>query len=147
MLELNYILEDAGWAILEINNGEKIIKLDISYLHDSLKNLSESAIELKIKKEKFVIFMNEPGEHWLILKKNEKNEIEYELRWYEDWANWNLINEEKYEVKMSGKTTLPKYINEVRMNLIKIYDEFGIKDYKKKWIQHEFPLSEYEKLK
>lgn len=58
-----------------------------------------------------------------------------------------LIDEEKYEIKMSGKTTFPKYINEVRKNLIKIYDEFGTKKYKKKWVQHEFPLDEYEKLK
>ena len=69
MLQLNYILEDAGWAILEISKGEELLKLNISYLHDSLKNLAESAIELETKNEKTVIFMDEPGEHWLILKK------------------------------------------------------------------------------
>ena len=79
MLEINYILKDAGWAILEISNGEEILKFDISYLHDSLKNLAESAIELQTKNEKSVIFMDEPGENWLVLKKD-KNELKFELK-------------------------------------------------------------------
>lgn len=146
MLQLNYILNNAGWAILEINNGEKTLKFNISYLHYSLKNLAESAIDLKNCREKLVIFMDEPGETWLILKKQENNTIEYELRWYEDWASWNLINEEKYQLAMMGTITLPKYINEVRRNLIKIYEEIGVEKYKEKWIEHEFPLAEYQKL-
>lgn len=147
MLQLNYILKNAGWGILEISNGEKTLKFNISYLHDSLKNLAESAIELKNGREKLVIFMDEPGETWLVLKKKENNIIEYELRWYEDWASWNLINEEKYQLIITGTITLPKYINEVRRNLIKIYEEIGVEKYKEKWIEHEFPLAEYQKLK
>lgn len=49
MLSLNYILKNAGWAVLEISNEEETLSIDISYLHDSLKNLAESAIDLKIK--------------------------------------------------------------------------------------------------
>ncbi|WP_168186919.1 hypothetical protein [Elizabethkingia sp. JS20170427COW] len=147
MLNLNYILENSGWAILEIGNGDKTIKIDISYLHDSLKNMAESAINLRNKFETSVIFMDEPGEHWLVLKKNKKNDIEYELRWYEHWASWNLLNEEKYEVKMDGITTLPKYINEVRKNLIQIFEQYGTEKYKEKWGEHEFPIQEYKQLK
>ena len=146
MIEINYSLKDSGWAILELNNGHKVVKFDISYLYDSLKKLAESAIELKDKNEKSVIFMDEPGEHWLVLKKQGKK-IEYELRWYKEWANWNLINEEKFEIKLTGSSTLTQYINEVRRNLISIYYNFGIEQYKKKWVQHDFPLSEYKKLK
>lgn len=116
MLSLSYILKNAGWAVLEISDGDKTLSFDISYLHDSLKNLAESAIDLKTKSEKSVVFMDEPGEHWLVLKRDGNNTIKYELRWCEDWANWNLINEGKYLIKLKGVTTLPKYINEVRKN-------------------------------
>ena len=76
-----------------------------------------------------------------------ETEIEYELRWFEDWTNWSSKNNEKYETKITGKTTLPKYVNEVRKNLKEIYEEFGIENYKAKWIQHDFPIEEYEKIK
>ena len=147
MLNLNYILQDNGWAIIEINNGEKVLHLNVSYLHDSLKNLAESAIHLKNKSVKSVIFMDEPGEFWLVLKRDEDNLINYELRSYKDYASWNLINEKKFIIKLEGTTTLPKYINEVRRNLMQIFDEFGVKEYKKKWIEHEFPIEEYIQLK
>lgn len=147
MISINYILNNAGWATVEISNGTEEIKLCASYLHDSLKNLAETAIGLKTKNEEAVIFMDEPGEYWLILKKKENNLLEYELRWYKDWASWNLIHEEKYEVILRGETTVPKYINEVRKNLMQILEEFGTEGYKQRWGEHEFPLNEYEKLK
>lgn len=147
MLHVNYIVREGGWANLKIGNSEELLEFNISYLHNSLKDFAESAIELKNGKEKRVIFMDEPGELWLILKMIENNVVDYELRWYEDWASWNLISEDKYEVVLTGKTTFPKYINEVRRNLIEIYEEIGIQKYKERWIEHEFPLEEYEILK
>lgn len=147
MIEIDYILEDAGWAIVKISNEYKQIVLSASYLHDSLKNLAESAIELNTKQEKTVIFMDEPGEYWLVLKKLDNSKIEYQLRWYEHWASKNLISEEKYKLMLSGSTTLPKYINQIRKNLIHIHENIGPVLYKEKWIQYEFPQYEYQLLK
>jgi hypothetical protein len=143
---LKYILHTGGWAALEIGNIEKTVVLNISFFHDSLKELAQSAIELRTRGEKSVVFMDEPGEHKLILKKNGSG-ISYELRWYKDWASWNLISEDNFETVLSGTTTLPKYINLVRENLIRIWNEEGLEGYRKKWSKHDFPLSEYELLK
>lgn len=147
MINIEYNIEDAGWAIGKIGNGEESVEFDITYLHDSLKELAESAIDLKEKKYKSVIFMNEPGEHRLILNKKDKNIIEYELHWYSDWFNWDLISEEEFEVVLKGETSLASYINQVRNVLLKIMTEIGPKEYEKKWINHEFPIVEFEKLK
>jgi len=111
-----------------------------------LKELAQSAIELRTRGEKSVVFMDEPGEHKLILKKNGSG-ISYELQWYKDWDSWNLISEDNFETVLSGTTTLPKYINLVRENLISIWNEEGLEGYMKKWSKHDFPLSEYELLK
>ncbi|WP_286754555.1 MULTISPECIES: hypothetical protein [Sphingobacterium] len=80
-----------------------------------MKELAQSAIELRTKVDKSVVFMDEPGEHKLILKKNGTS-ISYELRWYKAWASWNLISEDNFETILSGTATLPKYINLVREN-------------------------------
>lgn len=146
-MEIDYKLENAGWAIVKISEGYREVVLSPSYLHDSLKNLAESALQLKTKNEQTVIFMDEPGEHWLVLKKRNNNEIEYQLRWYDHWASKNIVAEDDYKIVLMGTTTLPKYINQVRKNLIHIYEEFGPDRYKEKCIMHDFPMYEYELLK
>lgn len=69
--------------------------------------------------------MDEPGKYKLILKRNGKNII-YELRWYKDWASWNLLSEDNFETVLSGTTTLSKYINLVRENLIRMRNKEGL---------------------
>ena len=147
MIEIDYKLQNAGWALVKISNEYKHTVICASYLHDSLKELAESALQLNTKNEKKVVFMDEPGEHWLVLKKINDKEIEFELRWYDHWASKNFVSEEKYKVVLTGKTTLIKYINQVRKNLIQIYDEFGPELYKEKWIKHDFPFNEFKLLK
>ena len=147
MIQIEYHVENAGWAIGRIGNGEKTIEFDISYLNDSLKELAESAIDIKTKNTKSVIFMSEPGEHKLVLQKNIENKIEYELRWYLDWASWDLISESDYKTVLKGETTIPNYINEVRNVLIKIMEKLSPEIYKEKWKEHEFPSLEFNKIK
>ena len=147
MIELEYKVLDAGWATCEVGNGNESRLITISYLHDTLKELALSAINIRNKENQSVIFMDEPGEHKLILSKKNGSKIIYELRWYRDWASWNIIPEDDYKLILRGETTLPKYVNEVRKVLINIKETIGPKLYKEKWGEHEFPLEEYEELK
>lgn len=133
------MVHNGGWAVLEIGNLEKTVTLNISFFHDSLKELAQSAIALRSREETSVVFTDEPCEHKLMLKKIDTN-IFYELRWYKGWATWNLLSESNYETILSGTTTLPKYINLVRENLIRTRNEEGIEGYKKKWSKYDFPL-------
>lgn len=147
MISIKYELENAGWATVTIGNGTSQERFGVSYLHDSLKELAVSAIKIKDKTDQSVIFMEEPGEIQLLLKRSEETKLNFELRWYKDWASWNMISENDYEVIMTGETTIPTYTNQVRSVLMKIYNEIGPKLYKDKWIEHEFPITEYEELK
>ena len=147
MIELEYNFQDHGWASGKISNAKDEIIFDISYLNDSLKELAVSAIELKDKETKSVVFMSEPGEHILKLSKSQNGKLNYELRWYKDWFSWNLLAETNYKVVLEGETTLVKYKNQVRNILIKIHDKIGPIDYKKRWILNDFPIEEYELLK
>lgn len=66
---LKYTVHNGGWAALEIGDVENTVILNISFFHDSLKELAQSAIVLPSNDETSVIFMDEPAEHKLILKK------------------------------------------------------------------------------
>jgi hypothetical protein len=147
MINIDYQINDAGWATGKIGNEDTSETFGISYLHDSLKELAESAIEIQNKDCKSVIFMEEPGEHQLVLTKKDRNLIEYELRWYREWASWNETSVDNFELILKGETTIPKYINQVRTVLIKIMNDIGPELYKEKWGEHDFPITEYEKLK
>ena len=147
MIEIEYQIVGSGWANGTIGNGKKQKKFAVSYLNDSLKELAESAIEIREKDFKSVVFMEEPGEHVLILNRKNENKIEYELRWYKDWWSWNLIDENNFNSVFKGETTVPKYINQVRNVLNGIMTELGPDKYREKWIEHDFPIAEYEKLK
>lgn len=147
MITIDYKIENAGWALVTIGNGENQDCFGVSYLHDSLKELANSALKIKDKDSQSVIFMDEPGELKLVLERTLDTKLNFELRWFKDWASWNMISEDDYEVIMTGETTVPSYVNQVRSVLMKIYDEIGPDLYRKKWIKHDFPINEYEKLK
>ncbi|MBJ2176477.1 hypothetical protein JBL43_19660 [Aureibaculum sp. A20] len=147
MITIEYILGENGWATANIGNGNIIQQMNVSYLHDTLKQLAESALFIKDQKGKRIIFMDEPGEHHLIIYRLSEKEIEYELRWYDTWANWNATQDEKFTLILSEKTTITNYINEVRNVLINIWENYGVESYKEKWINHQYPTSEFEKLK
>lgn len=66
---LKYTVLNGGWSVLKIGDMEKTVILNVSFFHDSLKELALSAIVLRSKDETSVVFMDEPGEHKLILKK------------------------------------------------------------------------------
>lgn len=147
MITIDYQIKNAGWASVIIGNGETQDRFGVSYLHDSLKELASSALKIKDKERQSVIFMEEPGELKLVLERTLDTKLKFELRSYKDWASWNEISEDDYEVIMTGETTVASYVNQVRSVLMKIYDEIGPDLYKEKWIKHDFPINEYEKLK
>lgn len=146
MILLDYRLENHGWATATVSNGEIQKCFDASYLHDTLRNLATSALTIGEVSSTSVIFMQEPGEIQLILELSNKNELEFELRSFKDWASWNFVSDEEFEVLLNGKTSITQYIQEVRELLKNIYEKTGLEQYKTKWIEHEFPVAEYQEL-
>lgn len=147
MFFIEYKLDKAGWAFGKIGNSEKEIKFVASYLHDSLLELAQSAIDIKTMTSKRVVFMDEPGEHILAIKRIDNIRILYELRWYNDWFSWGMYPEDKFVLELSGETTVPKYINQVRSVLFQLMEKHTEKEYKELWIEHPFPIKEFNELK
>ncbi len=146
MISINYQIEDAGWAIGRIGNETQLIEFYISYLHDSLKQLAESALDIDFTETQTVIFMDEPGEHRLVLNKLGVDKIDFEVRFYSDWVDWVLVEDLEYQIVINGITTLAEYKNEIRNVLEKIFSDLGTDLYKEKWINNDFPTNEFQRL-
>jgi len=145
-IELDYILEDAGWATGKLTAREFQTEFDASYLHDSLASIIQAAIGLLTDKERVIIpFFSEPGENQLVIEKIDENKIEIELRWYEDWASWNMIDPNKYESVYKGQTTLKSFVVNAYNTAKRIVDKNGLEGYSEKW-QGEFPIDDFKKL-
>lgn len=146
MIAIHYRVENAGWATGSIGNGSTSVQFDVSYLHDSLKELAESAIQIQFTDTQTVIFMGEPGEHRLVLTKHNNDTINFEVRAYSDWVDWVLPEDTENEIVLSGTTTIKEYKNEVLNVLRKIFSELGPELYKDKWINDDFPIDEFREL-
>jgi hypothetical protein len=139
---LIYDLEGAGWAMARIEDGSAHFHVTVSYLHDSLTELAEAAISLTNgDKSASVIFMDEPGEVHLLLDVKNKEEILYELRWFDDWASWNIHPADDYKIIHSGQAYLQEFTASVRGQLEELLQTYGEMGYKERWIEHEFPLA------
>lgn len=143
--ELHYQLTGTGWA--EVSFGENALEtIDVSYLHDTLLDLSTMAIKLKNgEKEAHALFMDEPGEHILVVKRN-GDAAKYELRWYKDWFSWGLVPVKEYEVVLAGETTVSIIVAEIVKVLGQLYFKYGEKGYQDKWAEHDFPTEHYRML-
>ena len=73
-LSIEYKLADHGWADVRFTNGLSgsdriIVEEGVSYLHDSLEQLADMAIDLQRGAEQaFAAFVNEPGETQLVVR-------------------------------------------------------------------------------
>lgn len=147
VLFIEYNVIGSGWATVRIGNNETSIEISVSYLNDSLKELAKSAIAIKKCVFEKVVFMDEPGEHILLLNRKNDTRMEYELRWYSEYDSWSLINEDNFTLELKGEITMVKYVNQVRNILIDILREMNLEEYKERWINHQFPIDEYIFLK
>ena len=145
--KFEYKLHDAGWAEAIAYAQDKSVHMTVSYLHDSLCELADAAKSLIYGADSAkVVFMDEPGEHQIIFEKKDEN-VTFEVRWFDDWASWKMYPADKYKVVLSGSTTLKRVTGEIFASLKNIHDTHGLKKYIELWVEHEFPINEFNQLK
>ena len=147
---LTYELCGAGWADVRIQDGAEQIDVTVSYLHDSLRELAMAARALCYgATQTRVVFMNEPGEIQLHLLRSDET-VDFEARWYGDWNSWGMHPDDKYKLLLRGTTTVKRFVGEVYSVLCSLSKEYGLDEYKEKWIEHDFPsdlLNELTKMR
>ena len=109
----NYHLTGTGWAEAFFSSGTQNIKFDISYLSDPLSELFEGLCRLinnQSDNEK-IIFAEEPGEHSLIISKQDNDIIKVEIFWSDEWEEINIAYKTttKKELVYADTDTLKKF--------------------------------------
>ena len=147
MFSLSYELTGAGWADATVSDGENQVWMIVSYLHDSLLDLANAALAIKNgANEAVAILLDEPGEHRLLFTALDEHQVKLVIRWYEDFASWQLCDEDDYKIVFEASTQRQHVVTAISGALRTILEVHGEVGYKQKWIEHEFPIAEYRKL-
>ncbi len=146
MFRFTYQVLNSGWADGIINNGEISVSVTASYLHDSLGELADAALELsKGAGSAMVVFMDEPGEHQLLLHRS-SDQIFYEVRWFDDWESWGIFPSDKFESLLTGQASIDEFLTQIRSTLAEILSLHGFDGYKIRWIEHDFSIEAFNAL-
>jgi hypothetical protein len=144
MFKINYKLTGTGWSETTITDGTNEASLSASYLSDALGNLANAVIKiLKGEKEARASFDEEPGEYrWVFT--NDNNVVDIKIFSFKDL--WTNKNDSEGDLVFSSKITTKELGNAILECLKNILKEYSPEEYKKKWIDHEFPMAQYSEL-
>ena len=143
-MTLKYELEGAGWATATLYTQQGSASMAVSYLHDSLRELTEAALLLcKGIDEAEVSLVNEPGAHRLVFKRGAYDVVNVELQRY---ATWPAVARQPDEVILRVETTVARVRHQVLSVLWRIHQGYGADGYMEAWGKHGFPQAEYERL-
>ena len=118
-----------------------------SYLSDPLRDLAEAALRLcSGTPEATVVFMDEPGEHHLVLRSDDGDGLTFEFRWFADWASWGMQSVDRYSVALRGETTVGRLRHQVVNVLWELDETLGPEEYLDRWIKAELPAEVYAQL-
>jgi hypothetical protein len=143
MLNVSIELTGTGWLKTDIRDNGNKIEITASYLSDAPKDLITAVNNLlKGSKMESIFWLEEPGQYsWLFEKKDENVIIKiYDFNGW-PYDNWLKVID-KGNLVLSSQTSLIDFANNIYVQYAKLASEFGTKDYKKKWVNYEFPLEE-----
>jgi hypothetical protein len=144
-MTLSYLLDGTGWATATIAHDGQQCQMTVSYLSNSLSELTQAAICLLEGADSVrFAFDDEPGEHRCIVTRSAENEVQIRvLRFMELWSN---LPDERGEQVFGCGCSLARFCGEVLSCLQRLLDEHGIEGYKQRWVIHDFPLERFERL-
>ncbi|MEZ6142024.1 MAG: hypothetical protein R3B84_15770 [Zavarzinella sp.] len=148
MFRCSYILDGTGWATVSVSENDRQVAMTASYLHDSLRELSQAALDLCDGNSAVtVVFMAEPGEHHLIVTGSQNSAlVDIEVRWFDDWASWNMYPADQFNVVFKCQTTVSEFASAVVSVLDDLLEKWGLDGYQKKWAEHPFPKELHNQL-
>ncbi|MBI1781797.1 MAG: hypothetical protein HYR66_10565 [Sphingobacteriales bacterium] len=147
----NYYLTGTGWAEVFFTNDKQNIRFDFSYLSDPLSDLIEGLCRLINNQSDIekIIFAEEPGEHSLIISKQDKDTVKIEIFWSDEWEEISKAYQttSRKELIYSDINILANFISVVCFGIDSLLDRLSLAEYKEKWHLFEFPVDSYKQLK
>jgi hypothetical protein len=145
-VRFEYGLWGSGWAEVSIECGGQQAKFVASYLNDCLCDLARAVVNICAgSSEESVSFLDEPGEHRLLMRRIDAGNIEIEVLWYEGWVSLRPSLQPKDSV-LKCTTTVAHLRGQVHSAMRRLLETLGAEGYEKIWVNNPFPMSEYERL-
>ena len=146
-----YELTGLGWASFSIiPENQKGIGFTFSYLSDPLNDLLAGLNRLceKTTNFEFISFSQEPGEIFLMLERENENEINIEFYFTNDLNFETDVNKIKnsFEKIYFDKDELKNFATKIFDETNKLLENYGEKGYFEKWAEYEFPIQSFKKL-
>ncbi len=147
----NCWLTGTGWAEITFANDKQAITFEFSYLSDPLADLYEALLRLRTNKTNIekIIFADEPGEHCLLLTRQQNDKLKIEIFWSDEWEEMNIIPAAttKKELVYSDIDTLENFIKVICKGTQDLLERTSLEEYKAKWHLYEFPIDSFNHLK
>lgn len=150
-MKFEYKLDGSGWAEGFIELSSQRCYFTPSYLSDALGDLLNALVSLLINEpdsNQFntfsFIWEEEPAcLEWLLTREENENVTLIIKKYYDIYSN----KKEKGSVLINATCRISDFITEILRETDSLLLYHGIVGYKESWINHEFPLSNYLKLK
>lgn len=147
-MKFKYELSASGWAdgFIEINSN--VAYFTASYLTDALNDLLKALILLipdispySVASSQFE-FHEEPGRTVWKIRRIDKDHMNIEIVSFQD-----LLRRKELVVDLNETCSIIGFAKVVVYALDLILKQLGQDGYKKKWVNHDFPMEYYLKLK
>lgn len=147
-----YNLKETGWAEATFSNDHQSVSFDVSYLSDPLYDLYEALYRLTLNQseKELIVFADEPGEHTLILTRQDYLNISIKVFKNDEWEKLTTVTVKKIGNKELIYSDTDNLLNFVRMicdgtdNLLR---KWTLSDYKRLWHLYEFPIESFNKIR
>ncbi len=142
-MEFEYRVLEAGWAEGRLAHGADEVELSASYLSDALGDLIEAvALVVEGVPSTQCSWLEEPGEfRWRFLRSD--GDVLVEILWMDDWDKLDhagqLVFSARVPVLCLGRVVLSE--------AQRVLDALGPEEYRRRWIEHEFPVRPLDRLK
>ena len=149
-MKIEYELEDAGWAVAKITTETQTVTMT-GFLSSTtaLANLPDAAIRDRNygTNKAVVVFLDEPGEHQLILQKASRGTVDVFVHWYEDWHSWGLGKPEPLELVLRNGRCNPRVSEKHPANFRGDFDKARPARIQRKMGQTRVPLGTIQATK
>jgi hypothetical protein len=138
-MKLRYELTGYGWADCMIEVGEAAATLTASYLTDALDDLAGAVVALlRGDEQSTAIFAEEPGEYrWQFARKGLEG-IEIRIH----FVGRSTVRQPIFEAEVPLRT----FATAVLFELQRLLREYGVAEYKERWVLHDFPERRIDEL-
>lgn len=146
MITFTYELTGSGWARAMISDGASEATIeDVSYMTDALGDLVRSVVALLegAKRAEFSWTSERRDYDWLLTSRDGK--LFLRVTQYRDWVGQREATDRGKPV-LKLRCDLRAFTAAVLAELAALYTTLGLKGYKHRWVQHEFPYAEYRRL-